>query len=124
MKDKKETEMTIGKNTKPPNMKSDTENTTGSDCPAATCSPSLRMDAYYYEFDPTGVETIDRILCAVASAGKAYHHTNNWTDEHGPRDNCEGNTPVEWIQNAANNAATKTNNNTQKYGKRNKKSSS
>lgn len=89
-------------NTKMPN---DTNNTAGSDCPAATCSPSLRMDAYYYSFDRTGVEAIDRILCAVASAGKAYHHTECWNDDHGPRVNCEGDTPAEWIQNAANAAA-------------------
>jgi hypothetical protein len=78
---------------------------TSEGCLGATCSPSLRMDAYYYSFDRTGVEAIDRILCAVASAGKAYHHTECWNDDHGPRDNCEGNTPAEWIQNAANAAA-------------------
>lgn len=72
----------------------------------AACSPSFRMDAYYYGFDPTGVEAIDRILCAVASAGKAYHHTQDWNEEQDhERENCEGKSPVDWIQNAANSAA-------------------
>jgi len=35
----------------------------------------LRMEAYYYEFEPTGVLEIDLILSAVAHAGKVYHHT-------------------------------------------------
>lgn len=64
------------------------------------------MNAYYYSFDPTGVPEIDKILSAVACAGKAFHHTESWGDE------CEwaphtGNSPVEWIQNAANEAAEK-----------------
>lgn len=67
---------------------------------------NLRMDAYYYGFDPTGVPAIDLILCAVATAGKAYHHTNSWCDECGPLvEPLRGQTPVEWIQNAANDAA-------------------
>ena len=37
--------------------------------------------AYYYSFDPTGVEEIDMILAAIAWAGKAYHHTEWWNDE-------------------------------------------
>lgn len=64
----------------------------------------LRMHAYYYGFSATGVPAIDLILSAVACAGKAYHHTDSWREE------CEwvphtGNSPVEWIQNAANAAA-------------------
>jgi hypothetical protein len=64
----------------------------------------LRMEAYYYSFDKTGVREIDLILSAVACAGKAYHHTDQWTEE------CtwpghKGETPVEWVQNAANAAA-------------------
>lgn len=67
-------------------------------------SDELRMNAYYYSFASTGVPEIDKILSAVACAGKAYHHTDCWHDE------CEwppheGNTPVLWIQNAANAAA-------------------
>jgi hypothetical protein len=76
----------------------------------------MRLDAYYYGFTRTGHEGIDRILSAVACAGKAFHHTNQWTDEvwdGTPRDKrpapyepfLRGWTPVEWIQNAANDAA-------------------
>lgn len=67
---------------------------------------AMCMDAYYYVFEPTGVREVDELLSAVACAGKAYHHTEGWNDEtpsYG--DHCVGNTPVEWIQNAANRAA-------------------
>lgn len=67
---------------------------------------NLRMDAYYYEFDDTGLDSIDRILSAVACAGKAYHHTNSWLEETEPYEGHEGKSPVEWIQNAAIDAAT------------------
>jgi len=69
------------------------------------CRP-LRMDAYYYGFTETGVEAIDRILSAVAHAGKGYHHTESWGDE-GLDDMGEfhGGNYVAWIQNAANDAA-------------------
>lgn len=66
----------------------------------------LRMNAYYYEFTPTGNEEIDLVLSAVACAGKAYHDTSEWGDECGfsyhPH---KGATPIDWIQNAANKAA-------------------
>jgi hypothetical protein len=67
-------------------------------------SNPLRMDAYYYHFADTGVPEIDLILSAIACAGKAYHHTEMWNEE------CEwtpheGNSPVDWIQNAAVKAA-------------------
>jgi len=39
------------------------------------------LDAYYFSFESTGVEAIDRVLWAIAYAGKAYHHTNGWKDE-------------------------------------------
>ena len=65
----------------------------------------LRMDAYYYSFDPTGDADIDRILSAVACAGKAFHHTIDWQDECGPYLGHAGNSPVDWIQDAANKAA-------------------
>jgi hypothetical protein len=42
---------------------------------------TLRMDAYYYGFYETGAPAVDRILAAVALAGKMYHHTEGWTDE-------------------------------------------
>ena len=68
----------------------------------------MRMDAYYYGFTPTGVVVIDRILSAVACAGKAYHHTDQWGDECAG-ENYEpflrGNSPAEWIQRAAEDAA-------------------
>ena len=69
------------------------------------CRP-LRMDAYYFGFAETGVEAIDRILSAVAQAGKGYHHTESWGDE-GLEDMGEfhGGSYVAWIQNAANDAA-------------------
>jgi hypothetical protein len=68
-------------------------------------APELRMDAYYYGFEPTGVREIDLILSAVACAGKAFHETADWRDDARPYDGHIGNTPVEWIQNAANAAA-------------------
>lgn len=40
------------------------------------------MGAYYYAFDETGCEPIDRVLSAVAIAGKCAHHTESW-NEHG-----------------------------------------
>jgi hypothetical protein len=60
-----------------------------------------RMDGYYIGFDPTGSFAIDKILGAVACAGKAYHHTECWEDETRPYDDHTGNRPTEWIQNAA-----------------------
>jgi alpha-mannosidase len=61
----------------------------------------MRMDAYYYSFERTGVLEIDLILSAVAWAGKAQHSTEEWTENA-----YGGNTsPVEWIQIAANDAA-------------------
>lgn len=65
----------------------------------------LRMDAYYYGFTPTGVPEIDKILSAVACAGKSYHHTEEWNDNAGGWVGHSGDTPVQWIQNAANEAA-------------------
>lgn len=61
---------------------------------------------YYYSFDGTGDVAIDKVLDAVEMAGKAYHHTNEWTDtvesDYGHGANKS---PVEWIQNAAVEAA-------------------
>ncbi|HJV75454.1 MAG TPA: hypothetical protein VJ654_14605 [Noviherbaspirillum sp.] len=66
----------------------------------------LRMDAYYYGFTPTGIIEIDRILSAVACAGKAYHHTEEWGERTRPYEDCfKGTCPVDWIQIAANEAA-------------------
>ena len=65
----------------------------------------LRMNAYYYSFQPTGVPEIDLILSAVATAGKAYHHTEYWNGPCHPQAPFRGQTYVEFIQNAANDAA-------------------
>lgn len=69
--------------------------------------PGLRMHAYYYDFDETGVPEIDRILSAVACAGKSFHHTEEWPDEQErpAPEGHEGNSCIKWIQNAANAAA-------------------
>jgi hypothetical protein len=64
----------------------------------------LRMDAYYYGFDSTGVLAVDKILSAVACAGKGFHNTEDWNDKCEWQDHT-GETPVDWIQNAANEAA-------------------
>lgn len=68
-------------------------------------SNDLRMWAYYYGFEETGVPEIDKILSAVACAGKAHHHTDGWGDESSEYPPHSGRTPVDWIQNAANEAA-------------------
>lgn len=44
-----------------------------------------RMDAYYYGFDSTGVDDIDRLLSAVACAGKAFHHHPSEFERVNPR---------------------------------------
>lgn len=70
----------------------------------------MRMDAYYFGFDSTGSEEIDGILSAVACAGKAYHHTEDWTnDAEGEGWGHNGGTPIEWIENAARAAAERAN---------------
>lgn len=38
------------------------------------------LRAYYYAFEHTGDDAIDAILEAVADAGHAYHHTDEWSD--------------------------------------------
>jgi hypothetical protein len=70
---------------------------------------TVRLDAYYFGFDSTGNEDIDRVLSAVACAGKAYHHTSDWTEPIAKpyEPTHRGGTCAEWIQNAANDAATK-----------------
>ena len=65
--------------------------------------------AYYYGFDATGNEDIDKILAMVARAGKMFHSTEFWNDE----EEWIGEESVaDAIQNAANQAAKniKTNN--------------
>ena len=63
------------------------------------------MGAYYFGFEPTGVEAIDRILCSVASAGKAYHHTESWSEPINSQADMRSH--VDLIQQAANEAAEK-----------------
>lgn len=67
----------------------------------------LRMEAYYYGFDRTGVAEIDKILSAVAWAGTSFHLTEDWCDNAHARPPHTGQTPIEWIQNAACEAAGK-----------------
>lgn len=68
-------------------------------------APKLRMYAYYYGFNDTGSPEIDLILSAVACAGKAFHHTEDWCSESSPYEGHTGDAPVEWIANAARAAA-------------------
>lgn len=69
-------------------------------------SDELRMDAYYYSFEETGQDAVDLVLSAVACAGKAYHHTEDWNESCGAyHSRISGGSPREWIQNAANDAA-------------------
>ena len=60
-----------------------------------------RFGAYYYGFDSTGVEEIDRVLAAVATAGKLAHHTEYWS-EPVYKDDIS---PADFIQKMANEAA-------------------
>jgi hypothetical protein len=68
------------------------------------------MDAYYYSFTTTGVQVVDELLSAVASAGKYAHDTSDWTAEFDTNNGYYqpsnvGASPVAWVQNAANRAA-------------------
>lgn len=77
----------------------------------AECRPPeerpMRMHAYYYAFAATGERAVDVVLSAVACAGKAYHHTDNWSDDCEPYEEVHrGGSCVDWIQNAANDAAS------------------
>lgn len=66
----------------------------------------MRMNAYYYAFSKTESHAIDKILSAVACAGKAYHHTESWQDDCDPYElEHRGPCPEAWIQNAAFDAA-------------------
>lgn len=61
---------------------------------------------YYIHFEPTGVTEVDRVLSAVGLAGKMYHHTEMWNEDdadYGPI--RKGESPVDFIQRAANDAA-------------------
>ena len=70
-------------------------------------SDELRMNAYYFSFEPTGARSVDRILSAVACAGKAFHYTEDWTSACGAyMSETRGDSCREWIQNAATEAAS------------------
>ena len=78
-------------------------------------APDSRMEAYYFGFERTGVPAIDAILSAVAYAGKGSHSTAYWEDadvEYGPVK--MGQTFVDVIQAAANEAAAEHNDLTQR----------
>ena len=63
-------------------------------------SPRPLVHAYYYAFELTGVEPIDRILTAIARAGKGLHSTEGWNDPYYGEP-----TYIERIQEAADAAA-------------------
>ncbi len=68
----------------------------------------LKFNAYYYGFEATGSYPVDLIISAVARAGKAFHHTEDWDNEIEPHHPAfEGKTPIDWIQNAAKRAASR-----------------
>ena len=74
-----------------------------------------RMDAYYYCFCETGIDCIDKILSAIACAGKSYHDTDMWLEESWENNDAwdteghSGKSCIEMIQNAANEAAKELN---------------
>ena len=39
------------------------------------------MSSYWYDFERTGVEAIDRILAEIAWSGKAFHSTEFWNNK-------------------------------------------
>ena len=68
--------------------------------------PAYRMDAYYYGFNCTGINAIDLILSSVSCAGKSFHNTEQWNETaYKYHDNQNGESPVDWIQNSAHDAA-------------------
>jgi len=58
------------------------------------------LSAYYYSFDATGCEYVDRILKAVAGAGASAHNTDDWGEGYG-----DVLSPTESIQFVANEVA-------------------
>lgn len=66
------------------------------------------LNSYYFSFEKTGNEKVDNLLYAICRAGKAFHSTSQWNDEVGEMyENVKGDTPIEWIQNAANDIVNK-----------------
>lgn len=62
-----------------------------------------RMEAYFYGFDHTGCHQVDRVLSAVAIAGKMFHYTDGWS-EPGSH-SATGQSCIDVIQEEAINAA-------------------
>ena len=62
------------------------------------------LSPYYYGFQATGVDCIDRILEAISIAGKAYHNTSEW-GESSEYDNKKSPTFWELIELKAHEAA-------------------
>ena len=64
------------------------------------------LNSYYFSFEKTRNEKVDNLLYAICRAGKAFHSTSQWNDEVGEiYKNVKCDTPIEWIQNAANDIA-------------------
>ena len=71
----------------------------------STDETEMNLRSYYYGFSKSGHRAIDRVLSAVACAGKSFHHTEDWHEVATPREYHEGCAPIDWIQNAADDAA-------------------
>lgn len=67
----------------------------------------MNLQSFNFSFEPTGDKDIDLILSAVANAGKYFHSTEHWNDEapYKSDDDLKGRTPIDWISNAAIDAA-------------------
>ena len=66
------------------------------------------ISSYYYNFEATGNKEVDTLLYAIAQA----HSTSQWTEEtewKSTANTLKGKTPVDWIQNAANDLANSIN---------------
>ena len=66
----------------------------------------MSLETYFFCFKSTGNAAIDKILSAVDRAAKAYRNTESWMEDSSyVPDPHTGEAPVDWIQNAANEAA-------------------
>ena len=75
------------------------------DQPAAEPTPELNLCAYWYSFTFTECDPVDRILHAVARAGKGHHSTEYWADTGNEGEPSY----IDRIQDAANIAADAAN---------------
>lgn len=78
-----------------------------SDCdwPWKHRAPHRVLEAYYFAFESVGDYAIDNILKALALAGKAYHSTEFWHEEHGYEEGPSGESYADLIERAAYSAA-------------------